>query len=345
MTHPLALVGNTGSPYSRKMRAVLRYRRIPFRWLAKGSRWHLGAGVPEVKVPIIPVIGFPDDAGTYVEAMTDSSPQIMVLEERFDGRSIIPTDPVVAFLDHLIEDYADEWVTKAMYHYRWHPPEARDKAGKILPLQSNIAMGDDEWNRMREWITDRQVGRLGFVGSTPSTVPVIEASYRRLLEILDAHLRTSEFVLGGRPSRADFGLFGQLSQLTWIDTEGIDVAVEISPRTWTWVDRTDDLSWFEPEESEPWFSRDDVSPTLTALLAEIGRTYVPFMLANHRAFETDSDVVRYEVDGVTCEQGAFGYQRKCLDWLRDLYHGLVADDRTAVDGILAGTGCEALFVD
>ena len=67
------------------------------------------------------------------------------------------------------------------------------------------------------------------------------------------------------------------------------------------------------------------------------------MLANHRAFETGSDVVRYQVDGVTCEQGPFAYQRKCLDWLRDLYHGMETADRRALDGILAGTGCEALF--
>ncbi|NCG38177.1 MAG: hypothetical protein GWP48_11750 [Actinobacteria bacterium] len=67
------------------------------------------------------------------------------------------------------------------------------------------------------------------------------------------------------------------------------------------------------------------------------------MLANHRAFETDSDVVRYKVDGVTCEQGPFAYQRKCLDWLRDLYHGMETEDRRALDDILAGTGCAALF--
>ena len=49
---PLLLVGGYGSPYSRKMRAVLRYRRIPFRWILRGSRWDVG--IPDVPVALIP---------------------------------------------------------------------------------------------------------------------------------------------------------------------------------------------------------------------------------------------------------------------------------------------------
>ena len=48
---PLKLVGGHGSPYSRKMRAVLRYRRIPFRWIHRGSAQDVG--IPEVPVALI----------------------------------------------------------------------------------------------------------------------------------------------------------------------------------------------------------------------------------------------------------------------------------------------------
>ena len=53
--HPLKLRGAHGSPYSLKMRAALRYRHIPFRWVPQGSQWD---DMPPF--PLIPVIGFPD---------------------------------------------------------------------------------------------------------------------------------------------------------------------------------------------------------------------------------------------------------------------------------------------
>ena len=114
MTDLLPLRGSPGSPYTRKMLAVLRYRRIPYRFLQSEQ-----PGLPKPKVGLIPIFYFSDDAGELT-AEVDSTPIIRRLENEYPGRSVIPDDPVVAFIDYLLEDYGDEWLTKAMFHYRWY---------------------------------------------------------------------------------------------------------------------------------------------------------------------------------------------------------------------------------
>ena len=52
----VTLKGAFSSPYTLKMRAVLRYRRIPYRWVLRGSQWD---DLPEAPVPVIPVTLLP----------------------------------------------------------------------------------------------------------------------------------------------------------------------------------------------------------------------------------------------------------------------------------------------
>ena len=54
-------------------------------------------------------------------------------------RSVVPSDPALAFIDMLIEDFGDEWVTKMMYHYRWAYDPDIAKAGKLLPLEPRLS--------------------------------------------------------------------------------------------------------------------------------------------------------------------------------------------------------------
>ena len=114
MTNDLLPVrGSPASPYTRKMLALLRYRRIAYRYLQAASD-----ELPEPKVGLIPVFYFTGDNGELV-AEVDSTPIIRRLEQEYSGRSVIPADPVMAFINYLLEDYFDEWLTKAMFHYRW----------------------------------------------------------------------------------------------------------------------------------------------------------------------------------------------------------------------------------
>ena len=114
---PGPLEGSPASPYTRKMLAVLRYRRIPYRFLV-GTNGPMG-DLPQPKVDLLPTFYLPDADGR-IEAVVDSTPIIRRLEQAVAGRSVVPTDPVTAFIDAVLEDYADEWLTKATIPYRLH---------------------------------------------------------------------------------------------------------------------------------------------------------------------------------------------------------------------------------
>ncbi len=336
----VTLKGAFSSPYTLKMRAVLRYRRIPYRWVLRGSRWD---DLPEASVPVIPVLGFHAADGSVRDVMVDSSPQITRLEQEFAGRSLVPTDPAVAFLDFLLEDVADEWVTKAMYHYRWTYDADIEKSGRLLPLDQDLHAPDEHLQRAHDFVIDRQVGRRPLVGSTDANLPIIEGSYERLLDLLQAHLAERPFLFGDRPGRTDFALFGQLTPMTWWDPTPTALAVARAPRVVNWIQRVDDLGWWESDGDEGWSGVDDLPDGVHALLREAGATYAPFMLANATALAAGDDEVVCEILGSEYRQPPFRYQGKCLTWLRDAYAALDDGARTAVDGVLAGTGCERLF--
>jgi hypothetical protein len=123
----------------------------------------------------------------------------------------------------------------------------------------------------------------------------------------------------------------------------MELAVTEGPRAMVWVDWLDDLSWWDVDGDSGWHGRDELVPTTMALLHEIGRTYAPFMVANAAALAAGAEMVTCTIDGHEYRQGTFVYQGKCLGWLRDAYAALSAADRSAVDVVLDGTGCEQLL--
>ena len=85
--------------------------------------------------------------------------------------------------------------------------------------------------------------------------------------------------------------------------------------------------------------------TLLALFKEMGRTYVPVMLANAAAFRAGESIVECLVDDKPWRQKTFPYQAHCVDWIRAEYDALDATARSTIDAMFDGTGCEALLMD
>jgi len=191
-------------------------------------------------------------------------------------------------------------------------------------------------------VTQETLRVVGAPGSPYSRKLRAALRYRRLLRLLDAHLSASRFAMGARPGTADFALYGQLTQLVGFDPTPSAIALEEAPRVTAWVDCVEELSGVEPR-ADGWMSRDSIPRTFRALLEEIGRVYAPFLLANAKALANGAERVECSIDDQPWVQQPFPYQGKCLTWLRERRAALAPGDGRALDAVLAGTGCEALF--
>ncbi len=327
---PYHLYAHIGSPYSMKMRALLRYRRIPHIVAGRITEW--AKAFQQVRVPVMPVLEYPD--GTFEN---DSTPLILDLERRHVDRSVLPEREADAFLAALIEDLADEWLSKAMYAYRWAFPEHTEWTGRLIAFDQHFGGGRENLERFGHEFETRQVGRNLLVGCTEANMPMLIEIANRVLDALEPSIPEQPFLFGTRPSNADFALFGQLCQFT-LDLAAIGPCQDRAPYTMRWCHHVHDLSGHVGQ-----WRRDDepMSPAVDALLGLAGEAYLPFLLANEAALESGAERVRIEAHGLAYEGAPFKYQRRCLDELRAGYAALSGEARRKLDPILEERDCLA----
>jgi hypothetical protein len=102
----VVVFGAVGSPYTRKVISVLRYQRVPYVFISRGSESDQGFPIPSGP-PLLPNVVFVDDW----KPMADSTFILREVEKRRlspSGRSLRPPKPHLALLDSLLEDFADE---------------------------------------------------------------------------------------------------------------------------------------------------------------------------------------------------------------------------------------------
>jgi glutathione S-transferase len=279
------------------------------------------------KLPLIPLLVFPD--GTSLQ---DSTPIIEQMESRHPEPAIHPNDSALAFLSALLEEYGDEWGNKPMFHYRWfYDADAASGADRIArSMQPGI--DGEALEKLRAVVRERMVPRLAFVGSSPATKDQIEGSLLRQLDLLEEHLAARPFVFGGRPAFGDFGLFGQLYELSTDPTPGA-IMRRGYPRVLAWIERMlapraegDFDDWEALERTLAPFFRD-----------EVAGIFLPWSTANARALAAAAKDFTLEIGGRPFTQETQKYHAKSLSVLRARYARIA--DRTRLDPILEATGC------
>lgn len=319
--------GALGSPYSMKVRAAMRAKRLPHVWVPLTADIRETV-LSEVKAPVIPVIQTPDGRWT-----NDSTPFLLGLEG--EGRSLLPADPVQRFACLLLEDMADEWTMKAMFHYRWAYAEDAEWCANWLMYDSLPNAGRDTVETAAATIRARQISRMALVGCTPETAPIIEDSFARVTGLLeDLALGPTKFLFGNRASLADLAFYGQVKVMSYDPTPMAFLRAE-RPYFHRWLDMADDASGIEGE----W--EDGMSGPVKGLLEVAGDTHLPFLKANAEALQAGADTFTMEIEGQPYTQGVFKYQLRCLFALREAWSEL-GDEARQTLAPLIGPNAEIL---
>ncbi len=326
MPAPYRIYGSELSPYSIKVRSYFRYKKIPHEWVIRSMD-----KMPEfqkyAKLPLVPLVVTPEDKG-----IQDSTPIIEAMEKLFPEPSIYPVDPVLRFLSALIEEYADEWGNKPMFHYRWTYGADQDSAAyRIAKDQAPPGSAEPALQATAQMVRRRMVPRLKFVGSSEKTKETVEGSFRRQTAILEKHLAARPYLFGGRPSLADFGLYAQLYQCSTDPTPGAYMK-EHAPRTLAWVHRM-----LDPRNEGPFEDWKNLRVALLPLLRdEVGQIFLPWSTANAKAVATGQKELAMELEGRPYAQEPQKYAAKSLGWLKEKYE---ASRSGKLDAILEDTGC------
>lgn len=324
------IFGAEPSPYSVKLRSYLRYKALPHEWvprsLANEEEFRALA-----KLPLIPLLVTPEG-----EAMQDSTPVIEELERRHPEPALQPADQGLGFLSCLIEDYADEWGNKPMFHYRWTYEADQAHGAAWIAEQISPAGSPEDRASWAKMIRERMVPRLAFVGSHEGTREVIEGSYRRQLRLLEAHLAVRPYLFGGRPCLADFGWWGQLYELSIDPTPGA-LMRETAPHVVAYVERM--LHPVARGGFETWAS---LAATLMPVLREeVAGLFLPWSDANARALARGDEQFTVELEGAPFTQSVQKYHAKALGVLRARFAAL--DKSNWVMEVLESSGCRAFL--
>jgi glutathione S-transferase len=332
----LRVYGSRISYYTGKLEAYLRYRGLEYELSPTvGHEREIRAGAGAVQMPVVrledgrwmsdstPMLAWLD--ARREEASTDPTDRrrkgtsIDPTDARPEEPSIYPTDPALRFVALLLEDHADEWLWRPAMHYRWSHLQDRQHASGVL---ADELLGGVRLPRFAKRFALVRRQRGGFVrgdGVSAATRDHVEGSALAAFEQLAAILAERPFLLGDRPTIADFGFMGPMFRHFGMDPTPAELMRQHAPRVYVWVARM-----WEARPSPPDAELvSEVDPPLARLLREICETHLVQLRENARAHAQGLRRYAQEIQGCRYQRLPVSrYRVWCLEELRRLWREL-----------------------
>jgi glutathione S-transferase len=325
---PLKLYGAEFSYFTGKLEGVLRYMELPHQRLA-GSP--VGAEALAAGVAQVPALQLAD--GRW---LSDTTPIIDWLDQQYPEIAVIPRNPVTAFFSRLLEDYADEWLWRPAMHYRWNYTESAYHLRRMLIDENARDIPLPGFVKRYAFLNRQRAVYIKGDGVTPDTWNHVEKIYHDSLAHLSSILETRPYLLGSRPSLADFGFFGSMFRHFSQDPTSARIMRETAPAVHEWCARMwnarASVTGGELLEQVP----DDWGPILNS----IGSAYLPYISANAEAWKANQSHYDVEIEGAPYRNiRSSRYRVWCLEEIRRHFNELTEAQQQEARARLEAHGC------
>lgn len=332
-TRPYTLFVFDISYFSGKMQAYLRYKEIQHETVE--PKWGgdlLNLIYPNTGLMKVPVVRTPDD-----QWLADSTPMMDWFEAQHPKGAVIPDDPLQAFFCRLLEDYADEWLWRPALHYRWS--YAAD-AHALSRRFTETFMSDQPLPKFLSAAFLRERQHRIYVrgdGVTAETRAHVESIYLNTLDRLQAIFEQQPFLLGGKPSLADYGFFASMFRHFSQDPTPSLIMQTRAPAVFEWVARLWNSRY--STATGDWAPAGTLPTGWTPILRDLGEAYLPYLHANAVAWREGRKTFEVEIQGTLYRKlPVVQYRVWCRERLQTHWENVPANVRPAVESILRETG-------
>jgi len=197
------------------------------------------------------------------------------LERRHPSPTVLADGPVQNFVAELFQNWVDDvWVPVAL-HSRWSYSENyekvnREESGKsLLPFAPRFIRNQISDKAFKE----KMKQHMPNMGVIPEQIDLFETWTCNLLDLLETHFGEHGYLLGERPTVADFGLLGpmlgHLNRDPWPKREWLNPR----PNLQKWVEK---MGRGEKAMGDL-LPNDEIPQTLMPVIGVIFSEYIPYM--------------------------------------------------------------------
>lgn len=353
MSEQHTLYAITHSLYSGRARSYLIKSGVSFRERSTGHESFKADVLPKAKLPTIPTLLTPTG-----EVIRDGAAIIEHFESA-NGRPYRPLTAKQQVVSALFDMIGTDGLLRPAMHYRWNFPDGNLEFVRyhFYHSQRDLPTRDEKTERMMNRM--RTVAAIW--GVSEETSGLVESLYLEFLAALNTHFETVPYLLGWKPCIGDFGLLAPMYAHLGRDPYPARIMQQQAVRVFRWVERMNRADQDAPEyfdAGDDYLDGDEVPDTLLAVLRVLAEDLVPETqaaattindwLAENQpkpgvAAERFLGESQFTVRGTSLKSVAQPYRFFMLQRVQEVYDGLGASDKIAVDEMLQSCGLMELI--